>query len=52
MSAEQACQMVMVLNTLFVNKVITRDEMRAALKWVPLFGDVCAKSRAPKGRRK
>jgi hypothetical protein len=47
MSAEQAFLYVNTLNMLFVNKVITRAEFRAALKKVPLFGAVCS---APKGK--
>ena len=49
MSPEQAMSYVNTLNNLFVNKVITRAEFRAALKHVPLFGAVCS---APKGKQR
>lgn len=49
MTAEQSISYVHTLNTLFVNKVITRAEFRAALKHVPLFGAVCD---APKGKQR
>lgn len=49
MTVDQAITYVNTLNNLFVNKVITREEFRAALKNVPLFGDVCI---LPTGKRR
>jgi hypothetical protein len=51
MSPEQAMSYVYTLNTLFVNKVITRAEFRAALKDVPLFGAVCSAPKAKQRKR-
>ena len=50
-TVEQEISYVHTLNTLFVNKVITRAELRAALKEVPLFGDVCSAPKAKQRKR-
>jgi hypothetical protein len=49
MTTEQSMAYVGTLNILYVNKVITRAEFRAALKQVPLFVAVCD---APKGKQR
>ena len=50
MTVEQVIAYVESLNMLFVNKVITRAEFRAALLATPLYGAVCQAPRAPKGK--
>jgi hypothetical protein len=51
MTAEQAISYVHTLNVLFANKVITRAELRAALKDVPLFCKVCSAPKAKQRKR-
>ena len=51
-TVEQVIAYVESLNMLFVNKVITRAEFRAALLATPLYGAVCQAPHAPKGKRK
>ena len=53
MSPKQSIQYVNTLNTLFVNKVITVTELRAALSSTPFFETVCQPRRhLNKGKRK
>ena len=53
MSPKQSIQYVNTLNTLFVNKVITVAELRAALSSTPFFEAVCQPRRNQnKGKRK
>jgi hypothetical protein len=43
MTKQEQMNYVNTLNMLFVNKVITREEFRSALKTTTLFGKVCSK---------
>jgi hypothetical protein len=52
MTVEQSISYVHTLNTLFANKVITRTEFRAAIKKIPLFGDVCSMPKAKQRKLK
>ena len=53
MKIGQAVQYVNTLNTLFVNKVITLSEFRAALSSVAFFDTVCQPPRTSnKNKRK
>jgi hypothetical protein len=45
MTHKQSIKYVELLNFLYVNKVITREEMRDAISLVPIFSKVCKKSK-------
>ena len=50
MSVKEAFLYVDKLNMMYCNKLITREEVRAALKQVPLFGHVCIQETKKKNK--